>query len=261
MAPVRHPILGLLVVLGLLSGCASSSPPTGDGDLLVLVHGAGGDGFYPLREGLKDAKIGNEVWTMRWGAPTPLFVFNLQDRSIHGRAETKLAEYLAAWREKHPTSRLVLLGHSAGCGVILGALRRSQADLRVDRVILLGPSVSPGYDLSRALAQVTGDVRVFHSDKDVIFLRWRTRTFGTYDSVRAVAAGNVGFDLSRLGAATARKVLHQRYDPAWADLGNHGGHGDWLARNFAKVVLAPLISGLPQTPQLPRPELVRNESR
>ena len=52
-----------------------------------------------------------------------------------------------AWRRSPGCRRIDLIGHSAGGGVILGALRRLPADVPVDRVVLLSPSVSPGYEL------------------------------------------------------------------------------------------------------------------
>jgi pimeloyl-ACP methyl ester carboxylesterase len=227
-------VAGLIICL-LSSGCASS---VRDGeDLTLLVVGAAGDGpwYDGLRGGLAERGAPRPVQTMRWGAPLPLAVLNLQGKSIHDAAERKLAKALSEWRSKHPDGRLTLVGHSAGCGVILGGLAMSRgANARV--VILLAPSVSPGYDLAPALANVGGAMHVFHSTEDDLFLRWRTSTFGTYDDVRTAAAGNVGF------TTTHPKLVQHPYDGAWRAIGNDGSHDGALARAFVTKVISPLCA-------------------
>src|SRR5690349_17801545 len=98
-------VAGLIICL-LSSGCASS---VRDGeDLTLLVVGAAGDGpwYDGLRGGLAERGAPRPVQTMRWGAPLPLAVLNLQGKSIHDAAERKLAKALSGWRSKHPDGRL-----------------------------------------------------------------------------------------------------------------------------------------------------------
>ncbi|MGH7175798.1 MAG: esterase/lipase family protein [Tepidisphaeraceae bacterium] len=147
-----------------------------------------------------------------WGAPPALFFLNFQTRSIHAQAERQLRDRILAWRSEHPRGRVDLIGHSAGCGVILGALSGAPAEAQVKTVILLAPSVSPSYDLAPALARVSGTICVFHSDSDWLHLAWRTSTFGTYDNVKTRAAGNVAFDLSQLPVSQSTRVVQLQHD-------------------------------------------------
>jgi hypothetical protein len=186
--------------------------------------------------------VAADVRVFRWGAA--LFVMNLEDEAIHERAEAELAERLEAWRARaHAEAHIDLVGHSAGCGVILGAMRRLPADRRVGTVVLVAPSVSPTYPLGEALAHVEGRLHAFYSERDRVWLGWRASTFGTYDRVRVAAAGKVGFaGLEALPPQLAGKLVQHAYDPAWARLGHRGGHEDGLAPGFAREVLAPLLN-------------------
>jgi hypothetical protein len=110
---------------------------------------------------------------------------------------------------------------------------------------MLAPSVSPQYDLEPALRNLGGEAHVFHSDRDTLFLSWRTSKFGTYDNVKTKAAGNVGFDLSKLLPELWRRVVQHSYDPAWRELGNDGTHDGPLSRAFVARVITPLLSATP----------------
>ena len=209
--------------------------------MIVLVHGAGGgDGYGGLEQGLRDGGVDRPIVMFHWGAPACLFMLNLQDRGIHAAAEKKLAAQMEQWRAAHPAGRMSLIAHSAGCGVALGALGRSGNEVKVDTLILLAPSVSPAYDLSPAVCHISGQLHVFHSDRDTLWLKWRTGTFGTYDNVRTTAAGNVGFTPESLPAELRGKVVQHAYDLQWQEWGNDGGHFGGLAKEFAARVLAPL---------------------
>jgi pimeloyl-ACP methyl ester carboxylesterase len=233
---------GLILLLALLCGCAGTSGPK-DGDVIFLSPGVDGDGprYASLKDGLRDAGVKQRIDTVDWGAPRLLFFLNFSNDSVHREAEEKLASQIESWRKDWPDARIDLIGHSAGCGVILGALPRLPVDLRVSHVILLAPSVSPTYSLAPALEHVQ-KIDVFYSDRDNVFLSWRTGNFGTYDNVKTRAAGNCGFDLSALTAAQRAKVTQHPYDPVWKDLGNDGGHFGTTSRKFSNQELAPLLA-------------------
>jgi pimeloyl-ACP methyl ester carboxylesterase len=198
---------GLIFCFLLLGGCAGTSGPK-EGDVIFLVPGVDGDGprYASLKDGLRDAGVKQHIQAVEWGAPRLLFFLNFSNDSIHREAEQKLASQIESWRKDWPDARIDLIGHSAGCGVILGALSRLPVDLRVNHVILLAPSVSPTYSLAPALEHVEG-IDVFYSDRDNVFLSWRTGHFGTYDNVKTRAAGNCGFDLSALSEERRAKAI------------------------------------------------------
>lgn len=226
------------------AGCASGSGPRDTGDVLFVLPGAGGDGRWRrnIVNGLRDAGFDQRVEIVRWGAPLPLFMFNFQDTGIHERAEGKLAGRIEQWRQDHPGGRITLIGHSAGAGVVLGALGRLPDGVRVERALLLAPSVSPGYDLAPALARIDERLHVFHSTGDSFFLSWRTGTFGTYDNIRTPAAGHLGFELARdMPAELAGRLTQHPYDSRWRRLRNDGRHFGATARPFARDILAALV--------------------
>ena len=224
-------------------GCASNAPLDG-GDLVVLVPGVAGDGFWynDLRESVAANQPGRIVRTFEWGLPLPLYMVNLQDKGIHAKAEASLAKALKSWRDRYPGGKLTLLGHSAGCGVILGSLGRLEKRVDVENVVLLAPSVSPDYQIAPALRQIAGTLHVFFSDGDQLWLGWRTSTFGTYDSVRTEAAGKVGLNVDSLHRDLRGKIVQHGYEPEFAALGHDGGHFGGLGRRFNDKVVAPLVA-------------------
>lgn len=242
--PVARLILAfvhLAVASGwLLTGCVPPTPPPGQRGLAVVVPGAGGDGpgYASLRDALRDE--GFAVVTHGWGAPLPLFMLNFSKRGIHDAAEESLRGRLRAFVAENPDARVVVVGHSAGCGVALGALGDEEAPM-IDTLVLLAPSVSPGYDLRPAATRVRGRIHSFHSDRDVTFLKWRTATFGGYDGVKSPAAGHLGFDVSNR-SAPANLVQHP-WSPTWETLHHDGGHFGPLADGFVRQVLMPLLRG------------------
>src|SRR4051812_25482928 len=175
-------LLTLPVLLIALAGggCQYNAPLEGQ-NLVVLVPGCAGDGFWydSLRKSVAAAQPARTIRTFEWGLPLPLYMLNLQDAGIHEKAEKSLAKAIKSWRDRYPAGHLTLLGHSAGCGVILGSLRRLEKPADVENVVLLAPSVSPDYEIGPALRQVAGTVHVFYSEDDRVWLGWRTGTFGT----------------------------------------------------------------------------------
>ena len=98
---------------------------------------------------------------VRGGLPVELSVFSwshgfprlLMDHAdmAHARSQgKKLAQKIAERRAVEPGRRVVLVAHSAGCAVALAAADAMPPDA-IDRLILLAPSVSTGYDIRPAL--------------------------------------------------------------------------------------------------------------
>lgn len=224
----------------LLTGC-ESVPRIGD--VILFSPGVAGDGpwFSTLRDGLRRGGIDRPIVSIHWGAPPPLFMFNYTDASIHNSAEQQMADTILAARKDDPNRQIDLIGHSAGCGVILGALRKLPADVHVRTVILLAASVSPKYDLQPSLDHVDDVIHVFFSDRDTVFLKWRDSHFGTYDNIKTPAAGYAGFDVSRLDPAHRAKVVEHPYESQWKELGNNGGHVGATSSAFAAHVITPLL--------------------
>jgi len=230
----------LTVLVGvLLTGCANRGANPQTNGVLFFVPGVAGDGggYDGLIRGLRKGGVSAHIEVVGWGAPGPLFVMNFQDEGIHRGAEEKLAKLMTDWRAAHSGGRIDVIAHSAGCGVTLGALRRAGTPA-ARTVVLLNPSVSPGYPIGEAAANVTGVMHVFHSDRDTFFLAWRTSTFGTYDNVKTKAAGNVGFEVAE---SLKGKVVQHAREESWAEEGNDGSHFGTLAEEFAEQTIAPVL--------------------
>lgn len=226
-------VAGVLVGIlgGLATGCSHRPIPDSSDRRVIFVPGVAGDGgwYDSVYSTFREKGITLQPWS--WGAPKFFFLANFSDQRIHDQAEEQLARYL----EQLPSgvNRIDLIGHSAGCGVILGAVARSTR--RVDTLILLAPSVSPGYDLKLALNNVKGRIYSFYSEKDVTFLKWRTGHFGTYDRVKTPAAGYQGFETTEAG------LVQFPYDPDWSRLGHDGSHFGPVSGGFIKQMVVPLL--------------------
>lgn len=219
----------IALVAAFCAGCAKQPPvPINPVARTIFVPGVFGDGvaYNGLRTAL--ATGGYDVSTHPWGFPKPLFVANFSNTSIHAKAESDLAAEIDG-----VTGPLHLVGHSAGCGVILGALAKTNR--KVQHVVLIAPSVSPTYNVTAALNH-SRRIDVFYSDRDTVFLKWRCGTFGTYDGMKTPAAGYAGF------ASTRPTLVQHAYDPAWEKLGNDGGHGGGTAGAFVRTVVLRLLA-------------------
>ncbi len=227
----------LLLISLLVCGCANRHAATPTDRLTIFVSGVAGDGgwYDELYRAL--SKDNAPVEVMTWGAPKAFLFKNFSDESTHDHAEQQLAARLDGLPDS--VIRVDLIGHSAGCGVVLGGAAKSKR--KVATIILLAPSVSPRYDLRPALNHVDGKIHVFHSDRDTTFLKWRTSNFGTYDRIKTVAAGNVGFDLSDLPDTQRAKIVQHPYDAAWQSLGNDGGHWGPVSGDFVRQLVSPLF--------------------
>jgi pimeloyl-ACP methyl ester carboxylesterase len=223
----------LTVLLALCAaGCAGRPAATSGREATIFVPGVFGDGgwYDGLCRAVAEKHNAPEVVT--WGAPKPFFVANFSNPGIHQDAEQKLAARIDALPPDIRTIRLI--GHSAGCGVVLGALSQSQRT--VSDVVLIAPSVSPTYPIAASASHVSGNIHVFVSSLDTVFLKWRTGNFGTYDAVRTPAAGYAGF-----AKPLPPRVVEHQYDESWKALGNDGGHMGGVAEAFVRAQVLPLL--------------------
>jgi pimeloyl-ACP methyl ester carboxylesterase len=167
----------------------------------------------------------------------------------------KLAQAILERKAREPGRRVVVVAHSAGCAVALAACDRLPIDA-VDRVILLAPSVSTGYDIRPTLWSAKEGVDVYCSTKDWLALGFVLHVVGTTDSFwSSSAAGRWGFQpkgqrkLADLEATRLRQHFWTQ-DLAWT--GHTGGHHGMHAPAFIQTYLLPLMVGPPPPPALPR---------
>jgi pimeloyl-ACP methyl ester carboxylesterase len=235
------------VLAALVMGCQSShsADPARSQNVVFVVHGVDGEGpwYDGLINGLRRGDAGREVEMVSWGGSL-MILPNLRMASWHDAGEVNLAEHIRAWQKRYPGGQVSLVGHSAGCGVILETVAKMDQGPGVANVVLLAPAVSPRYDLAPALRHVNGTLHVFFDKHDELLLRYGTAVAGTYDGVWGDSAGLRGFaGTDKLPAELVGRLQQHAYDRKWESLGNGGGHFGWRSERFVEAVLAPLVAG------------------
>src|SRR5262249_13845513 len=155
------------------------------------------------------------------------------------------AEQVAAYRRACPAAEIYLVGHSAGCTVILAAVE-ALPPATVDRVVLLAPALSADYDLRPALRGVRWSLDVFCSRRDWFYLGLGTRVMGTAARRWSAPAGRVGFrpagntpeDLAQF-----TKLRQHPWHPCLMWTGNLGGHYGGYQPAFLRAYVLPLLQG------------------
>ncbi|MBN9117726.1 MAG: hypothetical protein J0I06_00900 [Planctomycetes bacterium] len=213
--------------------------------LVWVVNGAGD---------LKGCSTALSHANMLAGGPLELSVFPwshgyrrlLLDQTDWSHAKEqggRLAAAIRARKEREPDRRVAVVGHSAGCGVVLATGDVLPPD-SIDRMILLAPSVSTGYDLRPSLSAAREGLDVFCSRKDWVALGFAVRVVGTADTGSGTAAGRVGFHPKGEAAhdPLISAKLRQHFwsaDLAWT--GHTGGHHGMLSPAFVHAYLFPLF--------------------
>jgi hypothetical protein len=185
------------------------------------------------------------VRVISWGHGFGRWHADLTDVANHERWACRMAAEARDWHATYPQVPIYLVGKSGGCGIVARALEELPPGL-VEGAVMLAPALSPGYDLTRALMAVSGEIVVFWSRLDVVVLGLGTWLFGTIDRVRSVSAGMVGFreavdagETSRLAYARLRQV---EWRPAMAWVGYLGGHVGPDSPAFLRRYVVPLLT-------------------
>ncbi|HEX4056671.1 MAG TPA: alpha/beta hydrolase [Tepidisphaeraceae bacterium] len=235
-----------LVFFAILSGCATQTISPRQPNTVIVVPGIGGDGqvYAQIVHSLHDHGSTDCLRVWDWGSSYPVFVISISSRIWHYISENHLANQIIQWRTDHPHSRIVLIAHSAGAGVVMGALARLPHSIQVGPIILLAPSLSPDFDLRPALKHASV-IHVFYSPEDDFWQGFGPIVFGTYDHAHRSGAGRKGFTLLGLSPADKARVIQHPYEKDWSALGVRGGHFDWMAEPFVAAVLKPLIDAPP----------------
>jgi pimeloyl-ACP methyl ester carboxylesterase len=183
-----------------------------------------------------------DVRTFEWSHGDGRIVADQVDFA-HARAEGQaLAEVLRAFHAEHPDLPLHLFGHSAGSAVALAAAEAVPPGV-IDRVVLIAPALSAGYDIVPALRNV-GGLHVFYSPHDWWYLGVYTQLIGTSDRRWGAASGRVGFQPSVDEAEVhlLDKLYQRPWHPADRFLGNFGGHYGNYQPGFVRTYILPLFS-------------------
>ena len=211
-----------------------------DSGLVIVADGVGG--LLLCGMGLKyvmGAEGGpHRVDVHEWGHGFGRWHADLTNVENHRAQAQALADRVVAWRADRPGTPVYLVGKSGGTGVVVRALEELPPN-SVEAAVLLAPALSPGYDLSGALAAVRRELVVFWSPYDVFVLGVGTRLFGTFDRVRSASAGLTGF---RDEAGPGGKLRQVRWRPKMMATGYFGGHIGPDSPAFLRTYVMPLLT-------------------
>jgi pimeloyl-ACP methyl ester carboxylesterase len=146
----------------------------------------------------------------------------------------RLAEHIANYRRSHPGKPVYLVGHSGGTAIAVWAAEALPPTEKLDAIILLGSSLSPGYDLSGALAATKWLVS-YYSAGDAVLLGAGCTAIGTMDRQFTEAAGKVGF------AMTHPRLTQLPHDGSMTAAGHDGSHFSYCGTPFVTAYLAPIL--------------------
>jgi pimeloyl-ACP methyl ester carboxylesterase len=240
----------------LLAGClapacrpevhrAALSPATAPAGVVFVANGSGD--FHTVSDNLSEvfAQAGTplHIETFVWSHGYGRYVIDHTDHANHLEQGRRLAAEVASYHQACPGRKVYLIGHSAGCAVVLAAAELLPPD-SVDRIILLAPSVCASYDLRPALRTARLGIDAFHSDRDRVVLGICMQIVGTADRGCRVAAGKIGFTpvVGCPGdAALYGKLRQHPWDPVVAWSGNNGGHYGSNQAGFLRAYVLPLL--------------------
>lgn len=156
-------------------------------------------------------------------------------------AAAQAAQEIQLVRQHCPQSRVILIGHSTGCHVLLAAAGQLP-ERSVERLILLAPSVSAYYDVRPALQATRLGIDLYYSANDTA-LSIASSSVGTADGQWTPCAGEVGFQVPR--DPQLAKQFQGLRQHAWNDrmqnLQNFGGHFSWTRTRFLRDQLMPCL--------------------
>ena len=224
---------------------------------MFVVDGAGGYQHAPrsIASAIDELQLSLYVRSFDWTHGRGRGLADMLDLAYSCRQGQLLADEVCRTRSQYPGLPVYLVAFSAGSGVALAAASRLPPDT-LERIVLLAPAVSAGYDLRGALASARQGLDAFTSENDRGWLGLGTGIIGTADGTRDAAAGRVGFRppvLAPCEAWLASRLRQHPWDARAAWTGNDGGHAASLSPEYLKLYVLPLL----QPTGAPAPVLVR----
>lgn len=171
------------------------------------------------------------------------FLRSLADHTDYEWARERgreLAGLVLAQKQARPDLPVSLVGHSAGCFVVLAAAEQLPPDT-LERIVLLSPSVSSGYDVRPSLRTARNGMDVFFSRNDRVWLGAFTAIAGTSDdALQSRSAGRFGFEPTVQPGEEGlfAKLRQYEWNPTLEATGHDGGHyGAYQPGHLRKFVL------------------------
>ena len=230
-----------------MAGCFRPEPPRPEqlarGYILLLpgveCTATSMRGIY---RGLRDAGIDRAIVFEPWGYRGFGTFRNLPAYALNRERAGRIAQNLVAYRAAHPSAPIQIVGFSGGGAMALFVAEALPADLVLDRIVLMGAALSPRYETAQAVSHCARGMVNFYSPGDWFMAGLATKMFGTMDRKRTSTAGRKGFRAESGELRSSPGLTQVAWQPAWRKLGHDGGHSGWLARVWARDILASQLS-------------------
>jgi pimeloyl-ACP methyl ester carboxylesterase len=203
---------------------------------LLILPGVGNTRFH-LAAFVAAAQAqlpGFDVEVRPWGVPF-MTIHNLRAHERNVATVERIAAEIAAWRSEHPDAPFYLVGYSGGGGMATLVAAALPDDVRIDRLVLVAPAISPDFPLIEAVVPHVREHIVNYASERDLQVGWGTRTFGTIDRKNTASAGSLGFD------ATHERLLEYRWSEADAPFGHAGNHLAYLNPRWQAAKLLPAL--------------------
>ncbi len=236
-------LVGLIAAASVVArlGAVRAIPPGDEAEGLAVFCGGlrwfgGRWGLRSVPAGLSKAGFRGRVEYWQWHEAWRgwLVLPALANRPLIEREAKKAAEYIEAYRHRHPESPVYVLGCSAGGFVALRCLELLAGGVKVQSAALLSPAFDPGRDLAPALSHMEGKLIISSSRLDWIILGLGTLALGAADGKRCCAVGMVGPSDTHAG-----RVLALRWRAKMFLSGRLGGHASATPPAFLTRYIAP----------------------
>ncbi len=234
------------MAVAVLSGCQGRryllNEKKLDQGLVIVLPGI--DGWAPYSQNACKALCGDSLdmavelydWTLPFG-----LLLNQCAVPLNRLAAAGLASRIVSYHKEYPNRAVFLVGHSGGTAIAVWAAEALPDGESVDRIVLLGSSLSPQYDLSKALRHSRLGIVSYYSGHDVAILGAGTILMGTMDGQHTEAAGKVGFHPRGRRGVAYGGLIQVSWDPRMGAYGHDGGHFGYMAPRFMESRVRPWI--------------------
>jgi pimeloyl-ACP methyl ester carboxylesterase len=178
---------------------------------------------------------GFDVEIRTWGPPL-LGIYNLRAHERNAATARAMAAEIAAWRARHPSEPLYLIGYSGGGAIAAMTVAALPADVTVDRLVLVAPALAADYPAADLLFPHVAEFVVNYASEADLQVGLGTRLLGTIDGAYSTSIGYGG-----LRAVDGQPLAEWRWQPADRRAGHRGNHVAYLSRRWQRAFLLPAI--------------------
>ena len=213
----------------------------------IVLPGVLGKQFWDrnVAAGLRQANFQGTVEIYDW-TRKPILL-GLSNLGGNPRQASVIASRIVKYENQYPGRPVYLLGHSAGCHMVVKSLEALPRGYQVDRAILLASCLASDYDLRPAMAHTRLGIVNFNSIVDVTLSQPLTSLVGVTHGQLNLASGVFGFKAPSGVVGAERdyysQMLNQKsFKPEMIALGNLGGHFGATKPAFVAKQIAPILA-------------------